>query len=87
MHQIEASLEFIGVLREDEDVVDIHPYKNPQVVSNNVTDDASECRRCMAEAEGLNNPFEGLQLRVEGSFLDIFVMDSNVVEATDKVDL
>ena len=78
---------FIGVLQEDEDVIDIHPYENPQVVSKNVIDDALECRWCIAEAEGHTDPFEGPKLRVEGNFFDIFVLDSNLVEPTDKVDL
>ena len=87
MHQIEVSLVFIGVLREDEDVIDIHPCKNPQAFSKNFIDDALECRWCIAEAEGHNDPFEGPKLRVEGSCFDIFVVDSNLVQPTDKLDL
>ena len=77
---------FTSILREDEDVIDIHPYKNPQVVSKNVIDDTLECRWCIAEVEAHNNPFEGPKLRVEGSFFDIFVMDSNLVGPSDKAD-
>ena len=36
MYQIEMSLVFIRILREDEDVVDVHPYKDPQVVSKDI---------------------------------------------------
>ena len=42
MYQIEMSLVFIGILREDEDVVDVHPYKDPQVVSKDIIHDALE---------------------------------------------
>ena len=87
MHQIEVSLVFLGVLREDKDVIDKHRYKNPQLVSKNKIDNMLEWRWCILEAEGHNNQLEGPKLCVEGSFFDIFVMDSNLVEPTDKVDL
>ena len=86
MHQIEVSLVFISILREDEDAIDIHLYEKPKVVFKNIIDDTLECGWCIAEAERHNNPFKGLKLRVEGSFFRIFVMDSNLVEPTDKVD-
>ena len=76
---------FRGILAEDEDVVNIHPQENSEVISKNIIDDALECRWCIAEAEG-NNQFELPKLRVEGSFFNIFVVDSNLVEPTDKVD-
>ena len=85
MYQIEMSLVFVSILRENEAVVDVHPYKNPQVVSNNVIYDTLECRWRIAEAQGHNNPFEGRKLRVEGDCSDIFVMDLNLVEPTDKI--
>ena len=85
MYQIEMLLVFICILREDEDVVDVHPYKDPQVVSKNIIHDALERRWRITEAKGHNNPLEGAQLRVEGSFLDIFVLDSDLVEPTNKV--
>ena len=47
--------------------------------------DALEGRRCVTEAKGQNNRFEGAQLCVEGGFLDIFVVDSDLVEPADKV--
>ena len=50
-------------------------------------DDALECGWCIAEAGGHKDPFKGSKLRVEGSLLDIFVVDSNLVGPTDKVDL
>ena len=87
MYQIEMSLVFLRILREDEDVVDVHPYKDPQVVSKNIIHDALERRWRIAEAKGHNNPLEGAKLRVEGGFLDIFVLDSDLVESTNKVDL
>ena len=31
MYQVEVSLVFVRILREDEDVVNVHPYKDPQV--------------------------------------------------------
>ena len=87
MYQIELSLVFLSTLREDEDVIDGHPYKNLPTVLENVIDHTLECRWCIAEAEGHKNPFEGPKLRVEGSFFDVFLMDSNPVEPTDKINL
>ena len=85
MYQIEMSLVLIRNLREDENVVDVHPYANPQVVWKDIIHDALERRWRVTEAKGHNNPFDGGKLCVEGSFLDIFVMDSNLVEPADKV--
>ena len=76
---------FIGVLREDEDGIEIPPYKKNQVVLKSVIDNTLERRCCIAEAKRHNNTFEGPKLRVRGSFFDILVVDSNLVEATDKV--
>ena len=87
MYQIKMSLVFIRILREDEDVIDVHPYKDPQTVSKDIVHDAMEGRWRITEANGHNNPLEGAKLRVEGSFLDIFVLDSDLVEPTKKVDL
>ena len=87
MYQIEKSLVFIRILQEDEDVVNVHPYKDPQVVSKDIIHDALERRWRITEAKGHNNPLEGAKLRVEGGFLDIFVLDSDLVEPTNKVDL
>ena len=86
MYQIEMSLVFIRILREDKHVVDVHPYKDPQVVSKDIIHDGLERRWCIPEAKGHNNPLKGAKLRVEGGFLDIFVVDSNLVEPTNKVD-
>ena len=86
MHQIKVSLVFIGVLRGDEDVIDIDPYQHSQVVLKNVIDNTLEFRWCITEAEGHNNKFEGPKLHVEGNFFDFFVIVSNLVESTDKVD-
>ena len=36
MYQIEMSLVFLSILREDEGVVDVHPYKDPEVVSKDI---------------------------------------------------
>ena len=85
MYQIEMSLVFINILRKDENVVDVHPYKNPQGVSKDIIHDALERRWRVTEAKGHNNPFEGAKLCVEGGFLDIFVTDSNLMERTAKV--
>ena len=63
----------LGIFGEDEDVADIPPHESPQMISKSVIDDALERRWCIAEAEGHDDPFEGPKLRVEGSFLDIFV--------------
>ena len=87
MYRIEMSLVFVRILREDEDVVDVHPYKYPEVVSKDIIHDALERRRHITEAKGHNNPLEGAKLCVEGGFLDIFVLDSDLVEPTNKVDL
>ena len=85
MYQIEMSFVFIRIFREDEDVVDVHPYKDPQVVSKDIIHHALERQWRITEAKGHNNPLEGAKLRVEGGFLDIFVLDSDLVEATNKV--
>ena len=85
MYQIEMLLVFLSILREDKNVVDVHPYQNPQVVSKDIIYDALERRWRVTEAKGHNNPFEGAKLCVEGGFLDIFIMDSNLMEPTDKV--
>ena len=85
MYQIGMSLVFLSILPEDEDCVDVHPYQTPQVVWKDVVHDAFQRRWRITEAEGHNNPFEGAKLRVEGSFLDLFVMDSNFMDPTDKV--
>ena len=87
MYQVEVSLVFVRILREDEDVVNVHPYKDPQVVSKDIIHDASERRWRITEAKGHNNPLEGAKLCVEGGFLDIFVLNSDLVEPTNKVNL
>ena len=78
-------LVFICILREDENVVDVHPYENSQVVSKDIIHYALKGRWCVPEAKGHNNPLEGAKLCVEGGFLDIFVLDSDLVEPADKV--
>ena len=87
MYQTEMSLVFIRILREDENVVDVHPYKDPQVVPNDIIHDALQRRWGVTEAKGHNNPLEGAKFCVEGGFLDIFVVDSDLVKPTNKVDL
>ena len=87
MYQIQMSLVFIRILPEDEDVVDVHPYKDPQVMSKDIIHDALEQRWRITKGKGHNNPLEGAKLRVEGGFLDIFALDSDLVEPTNKVDL
>ena len=71
MYQIEMSLAFIRILREDKYVVDVHPYKDPQVVSKDIIHDALERRWRITEAKGHNNPLEGAELRVERGFFPI----------------
>ena len=87
MYQVEVTLVFVRILREDEDVVNVHPYKDPQVVSKDIVHDALERRWRITEVKGDNNPLEGAKLCVEGSFLDIFVLNSDLVEPTNKVNL
>ena len=87
MYQVEVSLVFVRILREDEDVVNVHPYKDPQVVSKDIVHDALERRWRITEAKGHNNPLEGAKLCVEGGFFDIFVLSSDLVEPTNKVNL
>ena len=87
MYQVEVSLVFVRILREDEDVVNVHLYKDPQVVSKDIVHDALERRWRITEAKGHNNPLEGAKLCVEGGFLDIFVLNSDLVEPTKKVNL
>ena len=69
MYHIEVLLVFLSVLRENENVVNVHPYENPQVASKNVIYIMLECRLRIAEARGHNNPFISPRLRVEGCFL------------------
>ena len=78
-------LVFLSILREDEDVVDVHPYQNPQLVSKDIVRNALERPWRVTEAKGHNNPFGGAKMCVEGGFLDIFLMDSNLMEPTGKV--
>ena len=75
----------IRILREDENVLNVHAYKNPQVVSKDIIHGAMELRWRVTEAKGHDNPFEGATLCVGGGFRDIFVVDSDLVEPTDKV--
>ena len=60
------------------------PIQNPQVVSKDIVHDVLERRWCITEAKGHNNPLEGANLCV---FLDIFVLNSDLVEPTNKVNL
>ena len=85
MYQMEMSVVFILILREDENVVDIHPYEDSQVVPKYIIHGASKCRWRVTEAKGHDYPFEGAKLCVEGGFLDIFVVDSDLVEPANKV--
>ena len=85
MYQIGVSLVFLNILRGDQKIIDAHPCKNPQVVSRNVIDHTLGCCSCIAETKRDYNPFKGPKLRVEGSYFDIFVMDSNLVEPCDKI--
>ena len=87
MYQIEMLLVFIRIFREDEDVVNVHPHKDPQVISKDIIHDALERRWCITEAKGHYNPLEGAESCVEGSFLEIFVLNSDLVEPTNKVNL
>ena len=87
MYKIEMSLVSIRILREDEDVVDVHPHKDPKVVSKDTIHDVLERRWRITEARGRNNPLKGTKMRVEGGFLDIFALDSGLVEPTNKVDV
>ena len=85
MYQIEMSLVLISILQEDENVVDVHPYENPEVFSKDTIHDALQRRWHVTEAKGHNNPFKGAKLCAEGVFLDILVMDSNLIEPAHKV--
>ena len=78
MYQIEMSLVFIRILREDEDVVIVQPYGDPQMVSKDNIQDALERPWRITDAEGHNNPLEGAKLCVEGGFLNTFVVDSDL---------
>ena len=84
MYQIEVPLVFPSVLGEEEDLVEVNPYKNPQVVSKDIIHDAWERRWRVTEAKWHNSWFEGAKLCVKGGFPDMFVMDSNLMEHTDK---
>ena len=53
--------------------------------SCNVIYDALERRWRVTEAKGHNNPFEGPKPCVEAGFFDILIIDSKLMEPTDKV--
>ena len=57
------------------------------MVSKDIIHDALERQWRVTEAKGHNNPLEGAKLCVEGGFLDIFVVDSDLVKPTNNVDL
>ena len=80
MYKIEMSLVFSRIIREDEDVVDVHPYKNPQVVLKDIIHDALERGWHITEARGHNDPLEGTKSCVEGGFLNIFLVHSDLNE-------
>ena len=79
MYQIEMSLVFIRILRSYKNIVDVHPQDDPQVVSKGIVHNAL--------AKEHKNPLEGAKLCVESGFLDIFVVDLDLVKPTNKVDL
>ena len=85
MYQIDITSVFIRIFWDDENVVDVNPYENPQVVSKDIIHKALEHRWRITEARGHNNPLEGAKLCVEGGFLDNFVMNSDLVEPADIV--
>ena len=62
MYQIEMLLVFIRILREDEDVVDVHPYKDPQVVSKDIIHGALERRRRITESKRALQPTRRRQI-------------------------
>ena len=68
MYQIAMSLVFTRIIREDEDVVDVHPYEDPQVVSMDIIHDALKRRWRVTKAKGHYNPLEGAKLCVECGF-------------------
>ena len=49
---------FLNIIRENKCVVDVHPYKNPQVVSKDIIHDALKRRWRVTEAKEHKNPFE-----------------------------
>ena len=63
----------------------IYTHRKIAKCKENVNGDTLECGWYIAQAKEHYNRFDGPKLRVEGSFFDIFVMDSNLVEPTDKV--
>ena len=70
MYQIEMSLVFIRILREDEDVVDVHPYKDPQVFSKDIIHDMLERRWCITQAKVAERSNHSIlqRLRTHGIF-------------------
>ena len=87
LYQVKVLLIFLVILGEGGDAVDIHPHKNSQVILRNIIDNPLEHPWCLAEAERHSDPLEGSKLCMEGSFFNIFVMDSNWVEPTYRVAL
>ena len=85
MYQIQMSLVFPSILREEENVVDVHQYENCIVVLKDFIHGVLERRWRLTEAKGHNNQLEGAKFCVEGGFSDIFGMDLNLMEPTDKV--
>ena len=52
MYQMEMLLVFIRIPREDENVVDVHPYEDPHEVSKDIIRDALKPRWHVTEAKG-----------------------------------
>ena len=53
MYQVEVSLVFVRILREDEDVVNVHPYKDPQVVSKDIVYDVWNVDGALQRPKGI----------------------------------
>ena len=69
----------------EKNVVNVHPYEDFQVAPKDIIHDALKRGWRVTEAKGHDNPLEGAKLCGEGGFLDIFVVDSDLVEPANKV--
>ena len=68
MYQIEMSLVLNSSLREDQNFVDVHPYKNPGLVSKDIIHDALERLWRVTEAKEHKNSFEGAKFVLKAIF-------------------
>ena len=68
MYQIQMSLVFIRILREDGDVVIVHPYEDPQVVSQDIIHNGLKRRWRVTEPKGMTTHWRAPNCVLEAVF-------------------